>query len=173
MLHPSQVKTNHHHPIEPEDIRAGLLFLPSVGLCVISLPLFFLGLFLWGWQWKHMVELGVQVIRKVEHRILQLFGQNKKDLCLRLLQKIQRPGLHFRFIVLEGDTWKAEGRQLVMVRVGLSPKATQVISLRDKLQHLALITGWGAMSRGWGRRLGWQALTLQTLTNVLASWKFA
>lgn len=55
-----------------------------------------------------------------------------------------------------------------MVRVGLSPKATQdlVISLRDKLQHLALITGWG-------RRLGWQALTLQTLTNVLASWKFA
>lgn len=51
-----------------------------------------------------MVELGVQVIRKVEHRILQLFGQNKKDLCLRPLQKIQRPGLHFRFIVLEGDT---------------------------------------------------------------------
>lgn len=113
-------KTNHHQPIEPEDIRDGLQFRPSVGLCVISLPLFFLGLLLWGWQWKYMVELGVQVIRKVEHRILQLFGQNKKGLCLRLLQKIQRPGLHFRFLVLEGDTWKAEGRQLVMVRVGLS-----------------------------------------------------
>lgn len=47
-----------------------------------------------------MAELGDHVRRKVEHRILQLFGQNKKDMCLRLLQKIQRPGLHFRFIVL-------------------------------------------------------------------------
>lgn len=47
-----------------------------------------------------MAELGDQVREKVGHKILQFVAENEKDLCFRLLEKVQRCSLHFSFIVL-------------------------------------------------------------------------
>lgn len=111
------LKTNHHKPTEPESVWASLQFFPFVGLYVIASPLFLLGLLVWGWQWKHMAEVDDQIRRKMKYRILQLFGQNIKDSCLRLLKKIWRPGLHCRFRFLEGNN--CSRGKIIMVRVGL------------------------------------------------------
>lgn len=75
--------------------------------------LFFLGLLLWGWWWKHMVELGCSSHRKggTQHFAI-VCKKKKKGLVPWAVVENPETWSWFGVYNVEGDTGKAEKKQL-------------------------------------------------------------